>query len=551
MTPRLLVVPLAVALFPVAEAAAAPCDCDHVIELDGLDVNGAQMGVQPGQSVCVRGGARPYLRLHAFVGEEGAPIEIRNCEGQVAIDNEDKGYGLTVGTSRYVRVTGSGDAEFMYGFKVRAARTGPDYAAMGVAIGDLSSDIEADHMEVYDSGFAGFMVKTDPRCDGSSNLGNFVMYDVKLHHNWIHDTHGEGIYFGSTGYGGRVYTCDGMEVTLYPHEHHGADIHDNLIENTGWDGAQIGVTPVGCAFYRNTIKNVGLAGELYQQQGLQVGGASACAIWGNVLMDGPTNGLFIFGVDDTQIYNNLIINFGASGIYVNDQGLDLGAQVQISHNTVIDSGERGIAVFGPLLGPGWARNNAVALAGTQLIGIGGDVVDFPEEGNHTADDPATLGFVDVAARDYHLTPESVLRDAGVALAEPVSDDLDGTPRDDGAADIGAYEYSETPATTGESSTGSTGDEPTSGTPGSSSGETGGDGTGASGSPTGTTDEGGVTGESGATGTDAATGGATDGAPAGGDASGCACSSAPAAGSFAPLALVLVGIRRRRSGTSRA
>ena len=35
----------------------------------------------------------------------------------------------------------------MYGFKVRAARTGPDYAAMGVSVGDLSSDVEVDHMD--------------------------------------------------------------------------------------------------------------------------------------------------------------------------------------------------------------------------------------------------------------------------------------------------------------------------------------------------------------------------------------------------------------------
>ncbi|HEY8378139.1 MAG TPA: right-handed parallel beta-helix repeat-containing protein, partial [Nannocystis sp.] len=319
---RLLVVPVVLAHAVVGVAEAAPCACDHVIELDMMVVNGTQLGVQPGQSVCVRGGPREYLRLQEFVGAEGAPIVIRNCEGQVVIDNEDRGYGLTVDRSRYVRVTGSGEPDIMYGFKVRAARTGPDYAAMGVAIGDLSSDIEADHMEVYDSGFAGFMVKTDPRCDGSANLGNFVMYNTKLHHNYIHDTHGEGIYFGSTGYGGRPYVCDGMEVTLYPHEHHGAEIYENIIENTGWDGAQIGVTPVGCAFYRNVIKDVGLAGELYQWQGLQVGGASVCEIWGNVVMNGPANGLFIAGAGDTRVYNNVIVGFGESGIYVIDGNLD-------------------------------------------------------------------------------------------------------------------------------------------------------------------------------------------------------------------------------------
>lgn len=546
-----LLAPIAAALLLVPRAAEAdsPCDCDHVIELSAGVVNGTDLGVSPGDSVCVRGGPREYLRLQEFVGAEGSPILIRNCEGQVDIDNDDRGYGLTVDRSRYVRVTGSGDPDFAYGFKVRAARTGPDYSAMGVSISDLSSDIEADHMEVYDSGFAGFNVKTDPRCDGSANLGNFVMHNSKLHHNYIHDTHGEGIYFGSTGYGGRVYNCDGEDVTLYPHEHHGADIHDNIIENTGWDGAQIGVTPVGCAFYRNVIRNVGLAGEMYQQQGLQIGGASACAIWGNVLMDGPTNGIFILGADDTQVYNNLIVGFAGTGIYINDQQLDLDARIQVAHNTVVAAGDRGIAVFGALLGPGFVRNNAVAQAGSQPIGIGGDVVEFADEGNQIADDPAALGFVDAAARDFHLTETSPLRDAGVPVPElAISDDLEGTSRDD-APDVGAYEFSEVAPTTGDTtgsdttdSDGSDSDSPT--TSGGSPGETDSDGDsdGGSGSPTGSA--------SAPTGSDgASTSTSPDSATAGtdtSDSSGCACSSDAGAPPAWLMLLALLGLPRRRA-----
>jgi hypothetical protein len=546
MTLRTLIVPATVLLAAGPARAATPCDCDHVIEPDMLLVDGSQLGVSAGQSVCVRGGPRPWLRLQKFVGAEGQTIEIRNCEGQVAIDNDDKGYGLTVEASRYVRVTGAGDRDHVYGFKVRAARTGPDYAAMGVAVGDLSSDIEVDHMEVYDSGFAGFMMKTDPRCDGSANLGNFVMHNSKLHHNWIHDTHGEGIYFGSTGYGGREYTCDGMKVILYPHEHHGADIHDNLIERTGWDGAQIGVTPQDCAFYRNTIREVGLAGEMYQQQGLQIGGASACAIWGNVLMDGPTNGIFILGADDTTVYNNLVVSFAETGIYVNDQALDLAAQIKLAHNTVIGSGVRGIAVFGPKLGPGWARNNAVAGSGMQDIGIGGDVADFADEGNQTGD-PAALGFVDWMGRDFHLSEGAALRDAGVALPDlMVDDDLEGAPRDDGAPDVGAYEYHLDVGTTGGSTT--TGDDPTSGGPGTTGddptggGPTGGgsEGTGGTGGPDATGGPDGTGGSSGA----GETSGASDSGGGESEAGGCGCRGGQGAGSA--WAALLLLLRRRRS-----
>lgn len=457
-------------------AHALPCDCDHVVEPDVGIVDASALGVAPGQTVCVRGGPREYLRLQKFLGSPEQPILVRNCEGVVDISNDDRGYALTVDASRYLHVSGTGDENATHGFRARAARTGPDYSGMSVSVGDLSSDIELDHVEAYEAGFAGIMWKTDPRCDGSANLGNFVMENSRLHHNYVHDTGGEGLYFGSTGYGGREYTCDGMQVLLYPHEHHGADIHDNTFENTGWDGAQIGVTPQDCAFYRNTIRHVGLAGELYQQQGLQIGGASACDVWGNTLMDGPTNGIFILGADDTLVYNNLVVDFGDSAIYANDQELDLAARYRFAHNTLlVGPGTRGLTVFGAKLGPGWAFNNVAV--GPNPIGIGNDVPDFTQMANITADSPDALGFVDPASRDYHLLANSSLRDAGVAPPEPISDDLDGVLRDDGAPDVGAFEYSPDPppgddttggpaeTTTADPDTGDiTGDTPTTDTP---------------------------------------------------------------------------------------
>lgn len=555
---------------PETARAEAPCDCDHVIELSGEVVSGADMGVKPGDSVCVRGGDRPFLRLQKFVGEENSPIEIRNCEGQVNIDNDDKGYGLTVDESRYLRVTGAGDPDIPYGFKVRASRTGPDYSAFGVAVGGLSSDVEIDHMEVYEAGFAGVVMKTESRCDGSANLGNFVMYNSRLHHMYIHDVKGEGIYFGSTGYGGRKFTCDGMEVTLYPHEHHGAWIHDNIIENTGWDGAQIGVTPKDCHFYRNTIKNVGTEGELYQQQGLQVGGASSCKIWGNTLLDGPTNGFFIFGAGHTQLYNNVVANFADTGIYINDQNLDMGSKIEVAHNTVISSGDWGIAVFGAALGPGFLRNNAVAGAGMAAIGIGGEVPAFIDEGNQTADDPDGFGFVDAAARDFHLTENSPLRNLGFPVPEyEIVDDHDGVPRDDGAPDVGAYEFTDTGSTsdttttdgtsTDGTSTDGTSEGPTSGPTSGPSSDSGDDtGVDTEGSSGGNSDSesGAVSGSDGPTSSATASAG-TDGGSTGADAatagdsetdaSGCACSSDANATAAWPMLLVLVGFRRRKQG----
>src|SRR5690606_14830984 len=112
-------------------------------------------------------------------------------------------------------------------------------------------------------------------------------------HNYVHDTGGEGLYLGSTGYGGRDYTCEGVTTKLFPHEHRGFFIHHNQIENTGWDGAQIGVTPERCEFHHNSILNAGQLNVDVQANGLQIGGASSCEVWANRIENGPSNGVII------------------------------------------------------------------------------------------------------------------------------------------------------------------------------------------------------------------------------------------------------------------
>ena len=501
-------------------AAAGECDCDFVIEPDAASANGAELGVQPGDSVCVRGGAREFLRLYEFVGTSEAWIEIRNCEGVAAIDNDDRGYGLTMDASRYVRITGAGDPEHDYGFTIRASKDGPDYSASGVVVAGLSSDYELDHFEVYETGFAGFNLKTEPTCDGSANLGNFVQYDTRVHHHWIHDTGGEGIYFGSTGYGGREYQCDGETVVLYPHEHHGAQIHHNWIEDTGWDGMQVGVTPIGCEVWANVIRDVGLAGVEYQQQGMQIGGASSCEIWANRLERGPTNGIFLLEAGDSRVHDNLVVDFLGTGIYANPNGEMPGASYAFVHNTVLRSGRWGLAVFGPDLVDNLGWNNLVLESGEADLAVAGDV-DWDGQNNLSELSIAELGLVAPEVGDFHLGPDSLAVEAGRAASEWSSEDLDGVARDPAAPDVGAYEFTtEPPPGDGDGDPGGSGD---------GDGDSGGLDSGDSG------DSNGETGED--VGSDA-------------DASGCACSTGDRRGAAglgaSAWALVLLGLGRARA-----
>ena len=435
---------LGAVLLPARLVLAQDCDCNHTINVSTNSVNGADLGVAPGDVVCIEAGERPFLSLDSFVGTQSAPIIIKNCGGQVLIDNPDKGYGLRIVASSFFRVTGTGDPAVFYGFDIAARRTGPDYSAMCVAVSGLSTNYELDHMEVHHAGFAGFNLKTEPTCDGSANLGSFVQYDTRVHHTYVHDTGGEAFYVGSTGYGGRDYQCDGQTVTLHPHEHEGVYLHDNVIEDTGWDGLQVGVTPKDCEVFRNVIRRVGrTATDSVQTRGIQIGGASACKIYDNYLEDGPTIGIFVLGASDTSVTNNVVVGFKEDGIYANDQQNDgvQGASYVFLHNTIVDSGDTGLSVFGTRIQGNGAWNNLIVGSAGDSLSIGGDV-DWQGDANLSFDTTSEVGFVDAEGLDFHLLSTSSARDVGVEIPEhEVTHDRDGVERDS-EPDVGAYEYTD-------------------------------------------------------------------------------------------------------------
>jgi hypothetical protein len=509
---------LGVALCWAEPAVAADCGCDHSIVLGTNSVKGTDLGAKPGDVICVEAGDRPFLTLEGIVGTEADPVVIKNCGGQVKIANADRGYGLLINASSFFRVTGTGDPNVKYGFDVSASRTGPDYAGSGVPVGDLSTDYELDHIEVHHTGFAGFILKTESRCDGSANLGNFVQKNTRVHDTYVHDTGGEGFYVGSTGYGGRDFQCNGQTVKLFPHEHWGVFLHDNLIENTGWDGLQVGVTPKDCEVHRNVIVGVGrTATDSVQTRGIQIGGASACKIYDNFLADGPTIGIFVLGAADTLVQNNVVADFAEDGIYGNDQQLDAvaGKSYVFLHNTVVRSGDTGISLFGDRIQKNAVVNNLVVASAGTALGVGGSV-DVVKDGNLELATAVEAGFVDEKQRDFHLTATSVARDKGaVGTGYSVDVDRDGVVRD-AKPDVGAYEYTDQPPPDG-------------------------------GAPTGT--GGAATGTGGATG--GGSGGSAGAAVDGSDDGGCGCRMNGGRRSPLPLWALLVALgwlaRRRRFG----
>lgn len=423
--------PILAALLSAALAApaSAQCDCDHVLDASVTVADGPTLGVQPGDRVCVMGD-RPFLRIQHFTGTAEAPITVLNCGGVVNIHNEDRAYALVIeAESEHVIVSGSGDASAFYGFRVSAPATTP-YAAMGIWIQGRATDIEVDHAEVFDTGFAGVMAKTDPQCEDAAAWPTFVQRNVHLHDLWVHDTGGEGFYIGSTQAQGYPRTCGGTDVVFPPHFLDGIEVDHVLIEDTGWDGIQIGFARTGCSFHDSVVRRVGRRGEMYQEQGLQIGTASACEVRRVDLRDGPAMGILVLESGDSLFADNLIARFAEDGIYANPRTAPV-ATWRFVHNTIVSPGGAGIRVFGD--GGGEAVNN-FTVGGTAAVQL---PAGLTESHDVHADDVASAGFV--GADDFHLTDASPARAAGEdRTTTGFAIDLDGQPRATPPS-VGAYE----------------------------------------------------------------------------------------------------------------
>ncbi len=397
-----------------------------MIEAGTGGVNGTELGIEAGDVVCLMAGAYPYIRFREIRGTADAPIVIKNCGGVVDVANSDRGYGVDFqGSSAFFRFTGTGDTSAPYGIRISASRRGPDYPGMGLWFLDKSTDYEADHIEVHDVGFAGVMAKTDPLCDGSADQGTFTQRNVRIHHMWVHHTGGEGFYVGSTQANGQAINCGGASVTRQPHYLEGIELDHNLVEDTEWDGMQVGMAREGCAVHDNVIRRVGSAGEQYQQQVLQIGSFSRCDVRRNRLSNGPQMGVIVLDAADTLIADNVIAHVGEDGIYANLRSDGAPAGYRMIHNTIVDFGGAAIRVFGPALTESAAINNLVI--GDSADVTAGNDVDWQSDHNVFAASLSAAGFV--GSEDFHIDQDSPARGAGVDLTgEGFALDFDQRPR---------------------------------------------------------------------------------------------------------------------------
>ncbi|HYC86639.1 MAG TPA: hypothetical protein VEB86_15510, partial [Chryseosolibacter sp.] len=259
-------------------ASTSGCaECTYVVPSSAytITVDGAKLGLKPGAVICLKAGnSYKNINFKNLIGTADQPITITNCGGTATLQATGLPYTMKTEYSKHIRISGgSGSA---YGIKLAGGH-------MGLSLEKLTTNVEVNNLEISNVGFAGIMAKTDPTCDNATIRGNFVMRNVILHDNYIHDTGGEGFYIGHSFFEKGVTLSCGVR---YPHLIDGLRIYNNRVVRPGWDGIQVGCTLTGAYVYNNTIENYGYRKEMYQDNGIQISEGTKGIVYGNLIKSG-------------------------------------------------------------------------------------------------------------------------------------------------------------------------------------------------------------------------------------------------------------------------
>lgn len=446
----------------------------YIIPLDQLYVDAhdpVYKQVKPGDTLYFVTGSRKFIHVVNFEGTATLPIVMINLGGEVTIDT-DHYFGISIHHCRHIKLTGSGYPAQYYGFKIKRVAQGA-----GIGIGNLSSDVEIDHISIENTKIGGIYAKTDPDCTANTVRGAFTQYNTVIHHNYIAHTGDEGVYVGSTKYTGQNVNCNGKDTLIMPILLDGVKIYSNIFKYTGWDGIQVSSASKNCQIFDNTVLYDSQLGVDTQMSGIMLGGGSKCDCYNNFISQGKGVGIESHGLGGYRIFNNIILDAGRSylpndvsrmkfGIFVSDISTQKDSSYYIQHNNIINPKSEGIR-FSSII----SKNNLIAA--NIIINPGN--FDYYENGNtrfkgkdayimfqseastatlannYLARDATNAGFTSLKMEepnDFKLVKGSKMIDAiSISPKTAILFDFIRLARPSGLkADIGAFEYDSTTST---------------------------------------------------------------------------------------------------------
>lgn len=399
-----------------------------------------------GDTLLMTTGNKAYIYLKDFTGYSYAPIVVINSGGPVTIGTNYT-YGVKIGGCRYMKFTGTGTSD-PYGFSV--TQTNGD----GVTVGDLSSDIEVNHVHINNCGIRGIVAKTDPACGGYAYRSNFTQYNTIIHDNLIENTTTEGMYIGSSFYSGETMNCSGVDSLILPSILNGCQIFNNIVRHTGYDGIQA-ASALNLSVHDNLVQYDSQSGVSSQMSGILIGGGSQGDCYNNYIENGKGDGIENLGLGGYKIYNNVVVSPGFNfypgnqsypkfGIYTNDCSATQGSEFDLMFNTIISPKTSGIKFASNNATASVIENNAIinpGQSGSYIVnnGYSGIII----RNNYTS---ATIGPAMFMDTTYKTNPGSPLIDAGYPETRGIATDKFTNPRSQCVApDCGVYEATSTVA----------------------------------------------------------------------------------------------------------
>ncbi|WP_321372800.1 discoidin domain-containing protein [uncultured Draconibacterium sp.] len=256
------------------------------------------------------------IRFQFITGEQNNPVVIINDGGQVNISSETVWGAIVFENCRYIKIVGSGDEHYKYGFKLAAQ-------SCGLAFAELSSDCEAGFIKISHDGFFGIMAKKDY---GGNPPAPIPQFKNLLIHDCFVENVTEGMYLGETKSPGMKF----RHVRIY----------NNIVRNTGRESIQIANMVEDVEIFNNTLLDAGQDEENQQNNILQIGDNSVAKVYNNIMLRAPGCGLISFGMGDNSYYNNYMGN--CKGIFVDNRLFtDESKPIEITANYFTNNVDRG------------------------------------------------------------------------------------------------------------------------------------------------------------------------------------------------------------------
>ena len=407
-------------------------ECDYVIEPDDLVLDNDELNLAPGAVICMAGMSRAPLMITNFHGNSDNPFIFTNCDGQAKFDRADNLSAIRITESSFIRLTGTGSDD-NYGIQITKG------AAAGIHAYSRATDLEIDHVEVTGVD-VGIWTVTRPTCDGSANNPNFTQRNTWVHHNWIHNVETEGMYLGGSKWhsGFDNNGCPGEK--LKQPDLIGVRVFNNIVEDCGWDGIQVGGAIEDCEIYNNVIKEYGLRENNNHQAGIQINPGTVGKIFANLIQGGTGSAIFLIGFDNL-VYSNLIVNPNESAVHFGDREPPAGKSYRVVNNTILNATENAFNMNSKESVDNLIANNLL-IDITEEDDFNNDDIEFSN--NIMVDAISDLDFVNPGDLDFTPVEGSILIDSGAVVStdDLIVDILMRKRVSGDGIDIGAFESPE-------------------------------------------------------------------------------------------------------------